>query len=233
MVANLEKNQRDDNYDDDSPEAEKLSRQEICVLVGKHDEVVALDIQEGQDEESPTIFDNHLSPFLEAILVQGEGRVYYVEQDIIEEGLEGRDTRASSINQGCESVCSSLSQSNDLGEQEHDPEISCPQVCEAWLLCAFSFFVFVYKSSIIYNFGGAMDSAVDARAGCRRLGGCVGSFGLDSDSLDDRLDLDDVAGLVGFVLLLDLVAHADSSAQSPDLVRMRRAEQAPENNTPV
>jgi hypothetical protein len=116
MVANLEDDQRDNNDHNDCPEAEKLSGQNICILVGQHDEVVALDIQEGQNEESPTIFYNHLTPFGEAVLVNGEGGVYNVQQNIVEEGLESRNTRASIIDQRCEGVCSRLRQSNDLGE---------------------------------------------------------------------------------------------------------------------
>jgi hypothetical protein len=116
VVADLENNQRDNNDHNNSPEAEKLGGQQICILVGQHDEVVALDIQEGQNEESPTIFYNHLTPFGEAILVYGEGGVYNVQQNIVEEGLESRNTRASIIDQRREGVRSSLRQSNDLGE---------------------------------------------------------------------------------------------------------------------
>jgi hypothetical protein len=116
VVANLENDQRDNNDHDNSPEAEKLGGQQVCILVGQHDEVVAFDIQKGQDEESPTIFYNHLTPFGEAVLVNGEGGVYNVQQNIVEEGLESRNTRASIIDQRCEGVRSSLRQSNDLGE---------------------------------------------------------------------------------------------------------------------
>jgi hypothetical protein len=212
VVANLENNQRDDDYHNDGPEAEKLSGQEIGILVGQHDKVVALDIQEGQYKESPAIFYNHLTPFGKAILVDGEGGVYDVQQNIVEEGLESRNTRASSINQRCEGVCSSLSQSNDLGEQEHYPEVPCSQVCKSLvLLRAFSFSGLVYDLSVIDELGSAVNSAIDARArrgGFRRGGGALCLYG---DTLYWSLDLVDIVGLVGVALLPIAVAHADGA----------------------
>jgi len=211
VVADLENDQRDDYYHDNGPEAEKLSRQKVRVLVGQHDEIITLDIQEGQYEESPAIFYNHFSPFGKAVLVDGEGSVYDVQQNIVEEGLESRNTRASSIDQGCEGVRSSLSQCNDLGEQEHYPKISCSQVCESLLLGAFSFFIVVYYFSIIDDLRSAMKPAIDTRAGCGGLRCGVGAFGLYSDTLYWSFDLVDIVGVVDFALplVLILVAHAD------------------------
>ena len=62
------------------------------VSVRQHDEVVSFHVEEGEDDEAPSVFEDELAPFLETVLVDGVARVDKVEQDIVEEGLESRDT---------------------------------------------------------------------------------------------------------------------------------------------
>jgi len=59
------------------------------VTIRQNDEIVALDIHEGEDKEPPAVFYDDSPPFLEAVLVEGIRCVDYVEEDVVEEGLEG------------------------------------------------------------------------------------------------------------------------------------------------
>ena len=50
VVAHAEEDERDDDDHDDGPEVDELGAQDIGVLVGKDDEVVAFDVAEGKDD---------------------------------------------------------------------------------------------------------------------------------------------------------------------------------------
>ena len=67
------------------------------VSVCQHSEVIPLDVQKRQDEETPPILQDKPDPFLESILVDGIASINEVEQHIIEQSLEGRDASALNV----------------------------------------------------------------------------------------------------------------------------------------
>lgn len=93
-VAHTQEEKRQNDDDDDGPEVDELSGEDSGVAVGKDDEVVAFDVDEGEDEETPAVFQDDLEPAFEAELVERVARVDEVEEDVVEEGLEGGDRSA-------------------------------------------------------------------------------------------------------------------------------------------
>jgi hypothetical protein len=91
VVPDLQEEERDDDYDDDGPKVDELRGQNGGVTVGEYYEVVPFDVEEGQDKEAPAVEDDQTSPLLEAVLVDGVGGVDQVQEDVVEERLEGGD----------------------------------------------------------------------------------------------------------------------------------------------
>ena len=64
------------------------------VAIGQHDKVVSLDVEEGQDEESPAVCDEEAQPLFPPVLVNRVRGVDQVEQHVVEQRLEGGDRSA-------------------------------------------------------------------------------------------------------------------------------------------
>lgn len=130
VVAHLEEEEGDDDHDDNGPEVDELGGQDGGVAVGQDDEVVALDVEEGQDQEAPAVLEHHLAPALEAVLVDGVAGVDDVEQHVVEEGLEGRDAGALARQQLAERVGRRDADGEHLAQQQRKPELLRPHVRE-------------------------------------------------------------------------------------------------------
>ena len=50
MVANFEQEEREDHYNDNSPEVDELRGEDRGVSIGEYSKVVALDVKEGKDD---------------------------------------------------------------------------------------------------------------------------------------------------------------------------------------
>lgn len=114
MIADMEEEERDDDDGDDGEEVDELRGQDGGVPVREHGEVVSLDVEEGEDDVFPTIFQQEAEPALEAAAVQGVGGVDDVEEDVVEEGLEGGDGGALGDEEGGEGICGCDAESEDL-----------------------------------------------------------------------------------------------------------------------
>ncbi|KAB8801894.1 hypothetical protein FH972_026715 [Carpinus fangiana] len=141
-VAHAEHEEGDDDDDDNGPEVDQLGAQDAGVAVGEDEEVVAHGVEEAQDQVAPALGDQHAGPLLEAVAVDGVGGVDEIEQDVVEQGLEGGDRGVGVEEQAGESVgardaqrkdlpvCvlvstgSTVRQGNNLPEHEHDPELA-------------------------------------------------------------------------------------------------------------
>lgn len=91
LVAHAQQDERDDDDDDDGPEVDELRRQNVCVVVRQHDEVVPLYVEEGEDEVLPPVIPQDAPELLQPVLVQHVGEVDERQQHVVEEGLEGGD----------------------------------------------------------------------------------------------------------------------------------------------
>jgi hypothetical protein len=67
---------------------------ETNISIRQHNEIISLHIHKSQYKEPPPIFQDQLTPFLEAVFINRVARVYDVEQHVVEEGLEGWDRSA-------------------------------------------------------------------------------------------------------------------------------------------
>lgn len=93
LVPHAQQQERYDDDHDDGPEVDELGRQDVRVVVGEHGEVVALDVQEGEDEVLPPVAQQDAAELPEPVLVQRVREVDERQQHVVEEGLEGRDRR--------------------------------------------------------------------------------------------------------------------------------------------
>lgn len=91
VVAHAQEAKRDDDDGDDGEEVDELRGEDGGVAVGEHGEVVPLHVEEGEDDVFPAMAEHEAAPAGEAVAVEGEGGVDKVEQDVVEEGLEGGD----------------------------------------------------------------------------------------------------------------------------------------------
>ena len=92
VVADPEEDAGDEHYHDDGPEVDQLRAEDGGVAVREHGEVVALYVEEGEDEIFPAALHDdrvHVAP--EAVLVDGVSGVEQIEQYVVPEGLEGGD----------------------------------------------------------------------------------------------------------------------------------------------
>lgn len=109
VVADLEEKKGDYHDDYDGPEVDELGGEDgglkmILVLhsecfllkmatyvsVCKNDKVIALNVHERKNEESPSFEDYQATPALETVLVNRVARVDQVEKNVVEERLESR-----------------------------------------------------------------------------------------------------------------------------------------------
>lgn len=127
-VADLEKEERDDNDTDNSPEVDQLRRQNVGVPVGQNSEVIALNVQEGHDEVLPAILDSNLPPAAETVLVEEHRCVDEEHKDVVEDGLEGGNVGACLGEEAGECVGRGDTQGKNLAESEDDPEVDGGQV---------------------------------------------------------------------------------------------------------
>lgn len=105
MVAHAQQGEGDEDDHDDGPEVDELGAEDGGVAVCEHDEVVPLDVAEGEDEVLPPVAPDELRPPLAgAVAVEGEGGVDEGEQDVVEERLEGRDGGSCGREQAREGV---------------------------------------------------------------------------------------------------------------------------------
>lgn len=123
LVAHAQQEERDDDDDDDGPEVDELRRQDVGVVVRQHDEVVALDVEEGEDEVLPPVMPEDAPELLEAVLVQRVGEVDERQQHVVEEGLEGGDRGVARHEQRRERVGRRDGERQHLADDEHDPEV--------------------------------------------------------------------------------------------------------------
>lgn len=72
----------------------------------------------GQTRTFPAIVDADLEPLLEAVFVEGVGREDDIENDVIEERLEGGDVRAVIGQELSEGVCAREAEGEDLTAQQ-------------------------------------------------------------------------------------------------------------------
>ena len=223
MVADFESDKGDDDDHDDGPETDELCRQDSRVSVAEHDKVITLDIEKGQDDISPAVLENHITPALPAIAIDSVAGVDDVEQDVVEEGLKGRDRGALCGEKRGKCVGTGLTESRGLRQDEYDPEIPRLQICKPSGLFTLHFLilrwlVWIWRGS--EELWCAMLSLVErAVAGCVWVG--LGTFGLDADTFvrdGGLLDWDVVhlghSSKVLFGLVLRHVARSRSSGGS-------------------
>ena len=126
-----------------------MGAQNCSVTVGEDGEVVALDVEEGEDDVFPAILEDDLAPLCEAILADGVVGVDDVEQHIVEEGLEGGDGGAFNDEEGGERVGACDADGEDLAEREDEPEVAGAEVGEL----GFPGFFFDRLDVVIDGFG--------------------------------------------------------------------------------
>ena len=117
VVAHAQEDGGDQHDEDDGPEVDELRGQDGGVAVGQHGEVVALDVEEREDEVLPPEMPQEPQVPREAILVDCESGVRQVEEDVIEEGLEGGDGNAFVCEKGRKGVCGREAEGEDLSEK--------------------------------------------------------------------------------------------------------------------
>lgn len=94
VVSHLEEDERDCDNDDNGPEVDELCAQDSRVAVGENGEVIALDVEEREDNVLPAVLIDHARPAFETLLVQGDSGVDDHEEDVVEQRLEGRNRSA-------------------------------------------------------------------------------------------------------------------------------------------
>lgn len=96
VVSHVQETEGDDDDGDDGEEVDQLRRQDGRVSVSQDGEVVPLHVEEGENDVFPAILEHQTAPAFEAVPVEGEGGVDDIEQDVVEEGLKGRNRGALS-----------------------------------------------------------------------------------------------------------------------------------------
>jgi len=91
VVPDLQEEEGYQHDHDDRPEIDELRREDGGVAVRQDCEVVALDIQEREDDVFPAIFGKEADVARGFVAVQGVGRVDDVEEDIVPKRLKGGD----------------------------------------------------------------------------------------------------------------------------------------------
>ena len=91
VVADFEEDEGDDDDGDDGEEVDELGGEDGCVAVREYGEVVAFDVEEGEDDVFPAVFYQEGEVAARFVPVDGVGCVEEVEEDVVEEGLEGGD----------------------------------------------------------------------------------------------------------------------------------------------
>ena len=94
LVAHAQQQEGDDDDDDNGPEIDELRREDVGVIVGEHGEVVALDIQEREDEVLPPVVEQEVTHLPGAVGVHGVGEVDKGQEHVVKEGLERGDRGA-------------------------------------------------------------------------------------------------------------------------------------------
>ena len=130
VVADLQKEETDRDDDDDGPEVDELGGEDGGVAVGEHGEVVALDVAEGEDDVLPAVPEHHARPAAQPVAVEGVAGVDEVEQDVVEEGLEGRDGGPFHDEEGGQGVRAGDADSEDLAQDQDRPEVARLEVGE-------------------------------------------------------------------------------------------------------
>lgn len=95
LVAHAQEEEGDDDDDDDGPEVDELCGQDVGVVVGQHGEVVALDVEEREDEVLPAVAPEDGAELAKPVLIQHVRKVDERQEHVVEEGLERRDRRVA------------------------------------------------------------------------------------------------------------------------------------------
>ncbi|ROV87275.1 hypothetical protein VSDG_09902 [Cytospora chrysosperma] len=123
LVADLEQQEGDDDDAEDGPEVEQLGAEEVGPPVGQDGEVVALDVQEGQDEVLPAVPEADARDLAPAVAVEHVRHVDEGEQDVVEEGLEGGDVGAVLDQERGEGAGGRVAEAEQLAQEDDDPEV--------------------------------------------------------------------------------------------------------------
>lgn len=135
VVPDLEEEEGDDYNDGNGPEVDELGAKNCSVAVCQHNEVVSLDIEESQDEESPSIDEDQTTPLLESIFVDRIRRVDQVEKNVVEEGLEGWNRSSLSRQKRRERIRRRNTNREDLPNRQSNPKLLCLDILEPSSLC--------------------------------------------------------------------------------------------------
>lgn len=127
-VADAQDQEGDDDDNYDGPEVDELGGHEVGVSVGKDGEVVALDVHEAHDQVLPAIIAGDAPPLSRAIADEKDGGVDEGEQDVVEDGLEGRDAGAGAGQQAGEGVGAGDAEGEDLADGDDKPEVGGDKV---------------------------------------------------------------------------------------------------------
>jgi hypothetical protein len=122
VVADFQEEEGQHHDNDDGPELDQLRGQDRCISVRQHGEIVALHVAEGEDDVFPPIFQDQPAPLCEPVAIPCVSRVYDCQEDVVEQGLEGRDTGPFIREEGAECVRTGIAEGEDLAQRQDDPE---------------------------------------------------------------------------------------------------------------
>ena len=91
-----------------------MGGEDVGVAVGEDGEVVSFDVHEGEDDVLPAIDEQELEVAFRPVSVDRVGGVDGGEDDVVEEGLEGRNGGASVDEEGGEGVRRCDAEGEDL-----------------------------------------------------------------------------------------------------------------------
>lgn len=209
LVAHAQQQEGDDDDDDDGPEVDELGREDVGVVIGQNDKVVALDIQKREDEVLPAVVQEDAAELAQAVLVQHVGEVDEGQQHVVEEGLEGRDRRVVHDEQRREGVGRRDGEREHLADHEHDPEVLRREVrVPAYLL------VLEHVEALAHDLVIRSRSSIAMATRGRRVAGGGGAVAADAVVVRrDGPDLDRVTQRARIVVArflgrrLDVVCH--------------------------
>lgn len=90
-IAHFEQEERHDDDADNGPEVEEGGAQDVGVAIGQHGEVVALDVEEAENQVAPAVLVDDPNHFAPAVAVEHVGHVDQGEEHVVEKGLKGRN----------------------------------------------------------------------------------------------------------------------------------------------
>lgn len=118
VIANLEEQERDDDDHHDGPEVDQLGAEHGGVLVGQHDEVVALDVAECEDDIFPAVGVDYTEPALESVTVYRVRSKNACQHDVVQQRLERGDGPALLAQKRGEGTSGGVGDGEQLSDQE-------------------------------------------------------------------------------------------------------------------